>query len=77
MPWRPTAWCATAPHPVDRRATLLEITPSGIAVVEDVLRPRLAELGRVFDLLDVEDRARLTAHLHQLTVVIEDDPVSA
>jgi DNA-binding MarR family transcriptional regulator len=47
------------PHPGDRRAQLLELTPDGRAVVWIGRRARLAEVGHLFDALDERERAEL------------------
>jgi DNA-binding MarR family transcriptional regulator len=53
-------------HPTDRRATLLELTPSGLAEAEESLAPRLAEVGRLFDALSPTARDRLASSLATL-----------
>jgi DNA-binding MarR family transcriptional regulator len=59
------------PHPEDRRATLLEITPEGTAETRRRLAPRLAALATVFDVLAPPDRARLTTDLRRLSAAAE------
>ena len=54
------------PHPTDRRATLLELTSAGLSAAESSLAPRLAEIGRLFDLLSSTERTQLTRGLRTL-----------
>lgn len=37
------------PHPTDRRATLIELTPEGADVADTALRPGVGRVGRLFD----------------------------
>lgn len=46
-------------HPSDRRATLVESTPLGVAAAERTLEPKLAAVGELFDDLGPADRDRL------------------
>jgi DNA-binding MarR family transcriptional regulator len=55
-------------HPTDRRATLLELTPAGLAAADESLAPRLVEIGRLFDELTPEARRHL---LDALTTLVE------
>jgi DNA-binding MarR family transcriptional regulator len=52
-----------SPDPDDRRATLVEVTEPGLAVLEAI---RGTEAGRVFGRLSQEDRAHLARILRQL-----------
>ena len=54
------------PHPTDRRATLLELTSAGMSTAECSLAPRLAEIGRIFDLLSPTRKTQLARGLRTL-----------
>ncbi len=54
------------PHPTDRRATLLELTSAGVSAAECSLAPRLAEIGRLFDLLSPTQKTQLARALRTL-----------
>lgn len=64
-------------HPTDRRATLLELTPAGLAAAEESLTPRLAEVGRLFDTLSPGSRTELLGALETLIDAMQPatDPV--
>lgn len=49
------------PHPRDRRQAVIEISPAGLAIIEEDRRRRTAFLARVLDSLEPEDRAALSA----------------
>lgn len=55
------------PHPTDRRATLLELTSSGVAAAESALAPRLAEIGRLFNLLSPTQQTQLARAMRTLS----------
>jgi DNA-binding MarR family transcriptional regulator len=61
-----------SPHPADRRATLLGITPRGTAEIDRALGPRFASLAEVFDVLDPDGRTHLVSSLRQLSSAIEE-----
>lgn len=61
-------------HPSDRRATLLELTKSGVAAAECSLAPRLAEISALFDALQPTERDRLRRLLHTLVTAMETGP---
>lgn len=50
-----------APHPSDRRQSVIEISAGGRAVIEEDRRRRTAWLARVLERLDAEERAALAA----------------
>ncbi len=52
--------------PADRRATLIEVTEHGNAILTEVRAARGAEAGRVFGRLSPADRAELARILRQL-----------
>jgi DNA-binding MarR family transcriptional regulator len=54
------------PHPSDRRATLIELTPDGITTAQKSLDPRLDAIAGVFASLSVEEQQRLYAALAQV-----------
>jgi len=58
-------------HPTDRRATLLELTGSGLAAADESLAPRLAEMGQLFDELSPTARARLRSTLDTLVAAMD------
>lgn len=57
-------------HPTDRRITLLELTPKGLAAADESLAPRLAHLGQVFDGLTPAERGQLDALLRAVVTRI-------
>jgi DNA-binding MarR family transcriptional regulator len=60
-----------AAHPTDRRATLLELTPTGLAAADESLAPRLAEISRLFDELSPTARTNLRNALATLVTAME------
>ena len=60
-----------AAHPTDRRATLLELTPNGMAAADESLAPRLAEISRLFDELSPTARTNLRHALTTLVAAME------
>ncbi|HEY8526292.1 MAG TPA: MarR family transcriptional regulator [Acidimicrobiales bacterium] len=56
------------PHPSDRRVTLVEATPKGLAVAEETIGPKLAAIGELFDDLSPDDQERLA---ELLTAVVD------
>ncbi|WP_328518290.1 MarR family winged helix-turn-helix transcriptional regulator [Actinoplanes sandaracinus] len=54
------------PDPSDRRATLVTLTPEGVATMHAIREARAAEGERLFTGLDPADRAELTRILRQL-----------
>ncbi|HEY2506584.1 MAG TPA: MarR family transcriptional regulator [Streptosporangiaceae bacterium] len=54
------------PHPTDRRATLVELSPAGIAEAEQELEPRLDAMAELFTRLSVEEREQFTAVMTKL-----------
>ena len=56
-------------HPTDRRVTLLELTPKGVAAAEDSLTPRLEHLGQIFDRLSPTERGQFE---NSLRVVVDE-----
>lgn len=65
------------PHPTDRRATILELTPAGSASVQDAFAPRLLEISRLFDALSVSEKKALLAILSTLLSSIEAHPTTS
>jgi DNA-binding MarR family transcriptional regulator len=58
-------------HPTDRRATLLELTPTGLAAADESLAPRLQEISRLFDELSPTARNNLRQALTTLVAALE------
>jgi DNA-binding MarR family transcriptional regulator len=54
------------PDPVDRRATLVEVTEHGASVLEEIRAARGTEADRAFDRLSRTDRAHLARILRKL-----------
>jgi DNA-binding MarR family transcriptional regulator len=61
-----------APHPTDRRAHLLHLTPEGLALVKTGRRARLRAAGALFASLDPEERSALAALLGKVGDRAED-----
>jgi DNA-binding MarR family transcriptional regulator len=59
-------------HPTDRRITLLELTPEGIAAADEALAPRLAALGEFFNRLPAAERSQLETLLRTLVAAIHE-----
>jgi DNA-binding MarR family transcriptional regulator len=60
-----------APHPTDRRATILELTDAGFAAADESLAPRLAEISRLFDELPPAARNEFQLSLAALVAAME------
>jgi DNA-binding MarR family transcriptional regulator len=56
------------PHPTDRRATLIELTPKGAEAADTALRSGVGRLGRLFDALTLPQQQQF---FESLTVLIE------
>jgi DNA-binding MarR family transcriptional regulator len=54
------------PHPGDRRATLIELTPGGIGTAETSLEPGLDAMAELFDQLSLPDQQHYLNVLGQL-----------
>jgi DNA-binding MarR family transcriptional regulator len=54
------------PDPVDRRATLVALTPAGASAGEAIVKARQAEAERFFGSLSADDRAHLSRILRSL-----------
>lgn len=54
------------PHESDRRVTLVEATPAGMAAAEETLGPKLDAIGSLFDDLSPDDRDRFADILTRL-----------
>jgi DNA-binding MarR family transcriptional regulator len=61
------------PHPHDRRATLLELTPAGVEAAEEALAPRLDQMGRLFDRLSPTQQRSFAASLRRLLDAMQSD----
>jgi DNA-binding MarR family transcriptional regulator len=57
---------ARSPDPTDRRATLVSLTPRGVALMDEVRRARGLESERLFERLSRTDRAHLSRILRHL-----------
>jgi DNA-binding MarR family transcriptional regulator len=60
-------------HPSDRRATLLELTPAGMAAADKALAPRMMQIGKVFDELSPTARNDLRRALTSLVAAMEPE----
>lgn len=67
------------PHPTDRRATFLEITPAGSAAMIEGFTSHLDEIVALFDVLSDRDKKSLLASLSLLAAALEtnDPPAGA
>lgn len=54
------------PHPSDRRATLIELTPDGTRTAEKSLEPRLDAIAEVFASFSVEEQQQFYAALSRI-----------
>ncbi len=57
---------ARRPHPRDRRATLIELTPAGVGAAETSLGPGLDAMAQLFDHLSLADQQQYLAAVSQL-----------
>jgi DNA-binding MarR family transcriptional regulator len=57
---------ARRPHPADRRATLLELTPAGKQMADSALLPRLIAMGEIFDQFSEDEQRTFYAALGRL-----------
>ena len=60
------------PHPTDRRATLIELSPEGAREAEEGLGPRLSAMSEIFAGLSPDEREQFSAIMHKLTRAIRD-----
>ena len=63
-----------APSTVDRRATVVEITPEGRQVIEAVMAKRRAEMSRILRRVPVEDRRAIVTSLDALARAAGEAP---
>jgi len=66
-----TGLVARRPHPTDRRATLVELSPSGAMEAERDLGPRLDAIAALFAELTPAERAQFSAILARLTEAMQ------
>jgi DNA-binding MarR family transcriptional regulator len=62
------------PHPTDRRATLVELSPAGIAEAEQELGPRLDAMAELFTGLSAPERQQFTAVVTKLMHAMGSGP---
>src|SRR5918996_1528405 len=60
------------PHPTDRRATIVELTPGGFEAADALIAPRIVAMGSLFDVLDDGECAVFTRVLHRLRDAMAD-----
>jgi DNA-binding MarR family transcriptional regulator len=65
------------PHPTDRRATLVELTPSGLTEAEQVMGPRLAAMAELFEGFTPAEQEAFSATLRQLGQAMRSRPQGA
>jgi DNA-binding MarR family transcriptional regulator len=61
------------PHPDDRRSAMAEMTPQGVALLEDGRRERTAFLARRLAELSVEERRKLAEAIEVLDALVEGE----
>jgi DNA-binding MarR family transcriptional regulator len=59
------------PHPTDRRATLVELSPAGAREAEQALAPRLDAMAELFGVLPPEEQQQFFAALSRLVQAID------
>jgi DNA-binding MarR family transcriptional regulator len=59
------------PHPTDRRATLVELSPDGIKEAEQALAPRLDAVAELFEVFSAEEQREFFATLGRLVAAME------
>jgi DNA-binding MarR family transcriptional regulator len=62
---------ARRPHPTDRRATLVELSPAGAREAEQALAPRLDAMARLFEVFSPEEQQQFFTALSRLIQAIE------
>jgi DNA-binding MarR family transcriptional regulator len=62
------------PHPADRRATLLELTPAGRETANRALLPRFIAMGEIFDQFTPAEQQRFFGALGALIKVMHGEP---
>lgn len=65
------------PHPTDRRATLVELTPSGLTEAEQVMGPRLAAIAELFEGFTPAEQAAFSTALRRLGEAMRGRPQGA
>jgi DNA-binding MarR family transcriptional regulator len=60
------------PHPTDRRATLIELSPDGVREAEEGLGPRLSAMSEIFAGLSAAEREQLSAAMTKLMRAIRE-----
>jgi DNA-binding MarR family transcriptional regulator len=63
---------ARQPHPTDRRATLIELTPAGQREAAQELGPRLDAMSEIFAELSQPEREQFSGLLTKLMHAIKD-----
>jgi DNA-binding MarR family transcriptional regulator len=61
---------ARRPHPADRRATLLELTPAGKRMADCAALPRFIAMGHIFDEFSPDEQQKFYAALGHLIDVM-------
>ncbi len=60
------------PHPTDRRATLVELSPDGVREAEQGLGPRLDAMTEMFACLSAAEREQFSSVLTKLMSAMTD-----
>ena len=60
------------PHPTDRRATLIELSPEGVREAEQDLGPRLDAMSEIFTGLSAAEREQFSAALTKIMQAMRD-----
>lgn len=66
-----------APHPTDRRATLIELTDAGAALVADGWADHVLNVAALFDTLAPDDRLALLRLINELRQSLQDMGIDA
>jgi DNA-binding MarR family transcriptional regulator len=59
------------PHPTDRRATLVELSPAGVTEAEQALAPRLDAMAGLFEVFSPEEQQEFFTALSRLIQSID------
>jgi len=65
------------PHPTDRRATLVALTPDGLREAEQMMGPRLADLAGLFEGFTPAEQEAFSAALRRLGEAMGSRPQGA
>jgi DNA-binding MarR family transcriptional regulator len=66
-------WITRTPNPADARSSLVQLTPTGLALIERAVEAHVANEHRILAPLKAAELAALDARLSQLLMALESD----